>query len=214
MRDERLRIGPSQDEFATVGGVARRSQSAYESDERSPDASYLLAVREIGVDIGYVLTGERSTAGEPASEAGGRDADEADVLAMYRQLNDAGKASLHARSRQLHQHGRDGAGGAGATREAPAGESPCGTRSAHGGKRRTRDGRGRTAEVRARGEATEEISGRAAGARAAAHAGSALHAATRCPIRAAAHAAARAAHPFPFPRFHGGALSAPRKRIG
>ena len=43
-----------------------------------------------------MLTGERSTAGEPASEAGGRDADEADVLAMYRQLNDAGKASLHA----------------------------------------------------------------------------------------------------------------------
>ncbi|MBN3774877.1 helix-turn-helix transcriptional regulator [Burkholderia sp. Ac-20392] len=91
-----MRIGLSQDEFATVGGVARRSQSAYESDERSPDATYLLAVREIGVDIGYVLTGERSAAGEPASEAGSRDADEADVLAMYRQLNDAGKASLHA----------------------------------------------------------------------------------------------------------------------
>lgn len=92
MRDERLRIGLSQDEFATVGGVARRSQSAYESDERSPDAAYLLAVREIGVDIGYVLTGERLA----AAEQGARDADEAEVLAMYRQLNEAGKASLHA----------------------------------------------------------------------------------------------------------------------
>lgn len=96
MRDERLRIGLSQDEFATVGGVARRSQSAYESDERAPDAGYLLAVREIGVDIGYVLTGERAAAGGAAAEQGARDADEADVLAMYRQLNDAGKASLHA----------------------------------------------------------------------------------------------------------------------
>ncbi|WP_414143990.1 helix-turn-helix domain-containing protein [Burkholderia stagnalis] len=95
LRDERLRIGLSQDEFATVGGVARRSQSAYESDERAPDAAYLLAVREIGVDIGYVLTGERA-AGGGAAEQGARDADEADVLAMYRQLNDAGKASLHA----------------------------------------------------------------------------------------------------------------------
>ncbi|WP_414016424.1 helix-turn-helix domain-containing protein [Burkholderia stagnalis] len=95
LRDERLRIGLSQDEFATVGGVARRSQSAYESDERAPDAAYLLAVREIGVDIGYVLTGERAAAGA-AAEQGARDADEADVLAMYRQLNDAGKASLHA----------------------------------------------------------------------------------------------------------------------
>ncbi|MCO1398570.1 helix-turn-helix transcriptional regulator [Burkholderia cenocepacia] len=96
MRDERLRIGLSQDEFATVGGVARRSQSAYESDERAPDAAYLLAVREIGVDIGYVLTGKRFAAGEAAPEAGARDADEAEVLAMYRQLNDTGKASLHA----------------------------------------------------------------------------------------------------------------------
>jgi transcriptional regulator with XRE-family HTH domain len=96
LRDERLRIGLSQDEFATVGGVARRSQSAYESDERAPDAAYLLAVREIGVDIGYVLTGERFATGEAAPEAGARDADEAEVLAMYRQLNDTGKASLHA----------------------------------------------------------------------------------------------------------------------
>ncbi|MXN77196.1 transcriptional regulator [Burkholderia sp. 4701] len=91
-----MRIGLSQDEFATVGGVARRSQSAYESDERAPDAGYLLAVREIGVDIGYVLTGERAAAGGAAAEQGARDADEADVLAMYRQLNEAGKASLHA----------------------------------------------------------------------------------------------------------------------
>ncbi|MBR8322246.1 helix-turn-helix transcriptional regulator [Burkholderia cenocepacia] len=91
-----MRIGLSQDEFATVGGVARRSQSAYESDERAPDAAYLLAVREIGVDIGYVLTGERLAAGEAAPATGARDADEAEVLAMYRQLNDTGKASLHA----------------------------------------------------------------------------------------------------------------------
>ncbi|MBR8511053.1 XRE family transcriptional regulator [Burkholderia cenocepacia] len=91
-----MRIGLSQDEFATVGGVARRSQSAYESDERAPDAAYLLAVREIGVDIGYVLTGERLAAGEAALATGARDADEAEVLAMYRQLNDTGKASLHA----------------------------------------------------------------------------------------------------------------------
>lgn len=94
MRDERLRIGLSQDEFASVGGVARRSQSAYESDERSPDADYLLAVRAIGVDICYVLTGERHHTDGKA--VGDNDADEAEVLAMYRQLNETGKASVHA----------------------------------------------------------------------------------------------------------------------
>jgi transcriptional regulator with XRE-family HTH domain len=94
LRDERLRIGLSQDEFASVGGVARRSQSAYEADERSPDADYLLAVREIGVDICYVLTGERHQA--EGGKVGQGDVDEAEVLAMYRQLNEVGKASIHA----------------------------------------------------------------------------------------------------------------------
>ncbi|MCG1038157.1 MULTISPECIES: helix-turn-helix domain-containing protein [Burkholderiaceae] len=91
LRDERLRIGLSQDEFASVGGVARRSQSAYESDERSPDADYLLAVREIGVDICYVLTGERHQAEDGKV---GDDADEAELIESYRSLTEAGKSAL------------------------------------------------------------------------------------------------------------------------
>lgn len=98
LRDERLRIGLSQDEFAAVGGVARRSQSAYEADERSPDADYLLAVRELGVDIFYVLTGERVVITEAKKSHVEVDVsgDESEVLELYRQLNDSGKAALHA----------------------------------------------------------------------------------------------------------------------
>lgn len=96
LRDERLRIGLSQDEFAAVGGIARRSQTAYESDERAPDADYLLAVRKIGVDVHYVLTGERF--GDHAQKVGTPEGatEEAELLGMYRQLNEAGKAALYA----------------------------------------------------------------------------------------------------------------------
>lgn len=95
LREERLRIGLSQDEFAAVGGITRRSQSAYESDERSPDASYLLSVRALGVDIYYVLTGERVAAEHETEEVKGA-GEEAELVAMYRQLNETGKATLQS----------------------------------------------------------------------------------------------------------------------
>ncbi|WP_230945544.1 helix-turn-helix domain-containing protein [Burkholderia pseudomultivorans] len=95
LREERLRIGLSQDEFAAVGGVTRRSQSAYESDERSPDASYLLSVRAIGVDIYYVLTGQRIAADNGTHEVKG-DGEEVELLEVYRQLNETGKATLQS----------------------------------------------------------------------------------------------------------------------
>lgn len=98
LRDERLRIGLSQDEFAAVGGVSRRSQSAYEADERSPDANYLLAVRDLGVDIFYVLTGERVGIAEAVTSnaSAGVAGDESEFLELFRLLNDSGKAALHA----------------------------------------------------------------------------------------------------------------------
>jgi transcriptional regulator with XRE-family HTH domain len=86
----------SQDEFAAVGGLGRKSLSLYETDVRAPDTSYLLALRDIGVDAVYVLTGERMAPGVAGAEAQELSEDELEVLAGYRQLNDAGKAALSA----------------------------------------------------------------------------------------------------------------------
>ncbi|CAJ3422010.1 transcriptional regulator [Burkholderia pseudomallei] len=94
LREERLRLGLSQDEFAAVGGVLRRAQSNYESDDRSPDAKYLSAIAELGVDLLYVLKGLRQ-APSAHGEVGG-DVDELELVQNYRQLNDAGKAALQA----------------------------------------------------------------------------------------------------------------------
>lgn len=59
MRAERERLDFSQDAFGAIGGVAKRAQIRYEQGERSPDADYLAAVAKVGVDVRYVITGER-----------------------------------------------------------------------------------------------------------------------------------------------------------
>ena len=50
----------SQTQFGEIGGVTKKTQMLYESGERLPDAAYLRAVTQIGVDAQYVLTGVRS----------------------------------------------------------------------------------------------------------------------------------------------------------
>ncbi|WP_197672299.1 hypothetical protein [Cupriavidus nantongensis] len=58
----------SQEQLGEVGGVKRLAQMRYESDERSPDAVYLAAIGGIGVDVLYVLTGNRTPAATITAE--------------------------------------------------------------------------------------------------------------------------------------------------
>ena len=59
LKEERVRLGKSQLELAVAGGVARQTQYVYEAGGRAPDVIYLERVRCIGVDIGYLLSGQR-----------------------------------------------------------------------------------------------------------------------------------------------------------
>ncbi|TKC83447.1 helix-turn-helix transcriptional regulator [Trinickia terrae] len=112
LREERLRVGLSQDEFAAIGGLGRKSLGLYESDERAPDTNFLLALRGIGVDVWYVLTGQtlvdsltseeselvkRCRLGKEAQTSGSElTQDEREILDAYNQLNEAGKATMQA----------------------------------------------------------------------------------------------------------------------
>lgn len=49
----------SQQRVADACGVTMRTQRNYENGDRSPDASYLIAVAALGVDVQFVLTNER-----------------------------------------------------------------------------------------------------------------------------------------------------------
>ena len=59
LKEERERIGLSQEKLGAVGGVQKRAQINYEAGVRHPDAAYLSAVAEAGLDVLYILTGQR-----------------------------------------------------------------------------------------------------------------------------------------------------------
>ncbi|MFC0708847.1 helix-turn-helix domain-containing protein [Azorhizophilus paspali] len=89
LKEERLRLGMNQTEFAAITGVTKNSQFNYEKGERSPDAAYLAAASAAGVDVLYVLTGNRvPMAAETLSEK------ESTMVEKYRSLGQADQASL------------------------------------------------------------------------------------------------------------------------
>lgn len=90
LKEERVRLGYNQADFAAIAGVAKTSQFNYEKGDRSPDAAYLSAVAEKGVDVLYVVTGERKPL-----QAGSLTAEEAELLHHYRQLPDGDRAGTN-----------------------------------------------------------------------------------------------------------------------
>lgn len=60
LREERARLKFNQTNFAAIGSVTKKTQMLYESGDRSPNANYLAAIAEKGVDVQYVITGVRS----------------------------------------------------------------------------------------------------------------------------------------------------------
>lgn len=89
LREERKRLGLSQADFGALGGVKANAQGKYEADERSPDAAYLSGLSAAGVDVLYLLTGQRT----PVT-ADGLAEDESEVLNHYRSMPDADRAAV------------------------------------------------------------------------------------------------------------------------
>jgi transcriptional regulator with XRE-family HTH domain len=86
LRLERTRLGLTQEAFSAVGGVKKLAQGAYEQDKRFPDASYLIAIAKVGVDIQYVLLGIPST--------NNLTDDENELLVGYRKMDIRGRARV------------------------------------------------------------------------------------------------------------------------
>lgn len=64
--ESRKTIGLSQQALADHVGISARSQRNYESGDRSPDADYLAALVGLGMDVLYILTGQRAGGVKPA----------------------------------------------------------------------------------------------------------------------------------------------------
>jgi transcriptional regulator with XRE-family HTH domain len=57
--EERDRLGLTQTDICEWTDINRRTQSAYEKDQRYPDAGYLMTLLEHDFDVSYLLTGKR-----------------------------------------------------------------------------------------------------------------------------------------------------------
>ncbi|MBD9653557.1 helix-turn-helix transcriptional regulator [Pseudomonas sp. PDM12] len=81
LKEERSRLGLNQTDMAAAGGVGKTTQINYEKGAGAPDAFYLAAVERLGVDVLYVVTGQRRPAPADSIES-----DELELLTQYRQL--------------------------------------------------------------------------------------------------------------------------------
>ncbi|MET5010552.1 helix-turn-helix domain-containing protein [Burkholderia pseudomallei] len=88
LKEERQRLGLNQTAFAALGGVSKDAQLNYENGSRRPDSTYLEAVAAHGVDVLYVLTGQRNVTELTA--------DEVDVVRLYRVAPEAVRTAARA----------------------------------------------------------------------------------------------------------------------
>lgn len=59
LKEERERLGLSQEKFGAACGIGKTTQYLYERGERHPGTLYLDAAEKLGVDTHYVFTGTR-----------------------------------------------------------------------------------------------------------------------------------------------------------
>lgn len=87
LKEERERLGLSQTALAHIGGVGKTTQIKYEKGTSSPDSAYLSAVSGEGVDIFYVLQGQRF--GPSGGDVGGENAtiDVAQLVRIVKRLD-------------------------------------------------------------------------------------------------------------------------------
>lgn len=89
LKEERKRLGLKGGQLAQLGGVSAVSQSCYEKGKQLPGATYLAAIAAVGVDVQYILTGQRSA--EPVLTP-----EEKEALAAWRRAAPAVRAAALA----------------------------------------------------------------------------------------------------------------------
>ncbi len=69
LREERERLGLSQPKFAAIAGTTKQTLFSWEVGKTAPDGFQIAALAKGGVDVLYVLTGERDYEPPPALSA-------------------------------------------------------------------------------------------------------------------------------------------------
>lgn len=79
LKEERERLGFTQPVFAGLAETTKKSQIDYEKDLTQPKAGYLSVIANVGADVQYIITGQRSSNALPT--------DEVLILEKYRQAS-------------------------------------------------------------------------------------------------------------------------------
>lgn len=88
LKEERERLKLGQPAVTRLTGAAKKTQYNYENGVSAPDAEFLAALSTAGMDVFYVLTGQRSAIALAP--------DESVLVEGYRKLDGRGKAGLLA----------------------------------------------------------------------------------------------------------------------
>ncbi|HHA2409297.1 TPA: helix-turn-helix domain-containing protein [Stenotrophomonas maltophilia] len=86
LKEERKRLGLTQEAMGVACGVTKRTQIFYETDSVGASAAYLAAAHELGADVAYVLSGTR----ERLSEA------DAELLSAWRNATASARSAVMA----------------------------------------------------------------------------------------------------------------------
>ena len=86
LRSERIAIGINQKDFASFANASTNTQTRYETGISAPKIEYLLKICELGVDIGYILTGIRHD--------GRLGNDQETILKCYDQMHDSNRVAF------------------------------------------------------------------------------------------------------------------------
>lgn len=91
LQEERKRLGLNQEQMAEKLCISKRTQAGYEAGTSDPSAFYLnRAAAELGFDVLYIVTGER-TAVRIHSLASG----ETEIIEHYRAIPEADQQAIH-----------------------------------------------------------------------------------------------------------------------
>ncbi len=100
IREERERLALRQSDFAELVRVSTTTQGNYERGERVPDAVYLWLAAAQGVDVLYVVTGNKADPAllerwpEGAHPFADMTSEEAYLLGNFRATDDTGRAEI------------------------------------------------------------------------------------------------------------------------
>jgi len=94
LKEERERLGYSQTAFAALAGATKHSQINWEKGVAFPNAAVLATWAEAGLDVTYVVTGQRNFSASTATYT----AEEIALVSDFRLCDTQAKAIIRAAS--------------------------------------------------------------------------------------------------------------------